>query len=149
MQPFDSYPYGGRVLLSTLPSGSSRGDYGARLQQLTGQSHCAYCGLNLIEDYDRWLQLCVDHVVSIKAAVRLGIPVNWSQNPINLVLACRACNEFDNQYKVAGEPKSDWSFEEFLKLRNEVFSDRMRRIQERHAREKTVFARLPWQRSGT
>jgi hypothetical protein len=63
--PFDSYPGGGKELLGKLrgSDGTSRRGYGLDFQRRTGQSSCAYCGSNLVENYVHWLLMSIDHVV--------------------------------------------------------------------------------------
>src|SRR5215211_1072028 len=43
VQPFDSYPHGGRALLGRRTGGNARWEYGLKLQRLTGQTRCAWC----------------------------------------------------------------------------------------------------------
>src|SRR3712207_694537 len=134
MHPFDQYPEGGRVLLGWVRGSSARRAYGRRLQQVTGQSRCTYCGVNLIDDYYRWLLLSVDHVVPAREAVRLGIPNEFSEDLTNLVLSCSACNGFDNQFKIKRAPQSTWTVDEFVALRDQVFAERCPRIVACHER---------------
>lgn len=145
VEPFDSYPQGGRVLLGRRSGANARWEYGLRLQRLTGQTRCAWCGVDLVADYYRWLLLAVDHVVPSGEARRLGIPLDFSEDYLNLVLACAGCNGFDNQYRSTLMPQGTWTLEEFDELRNAVFLERRPRITERRAREVAFFESRPWQ----
>ncbi|MDQ3466693.1 MAG: hypothetical protein M3411_00465, partial [Chloroflexota bacterium] len=79
MNPFDRYPNGGRTLLGRSKGGTARRVYGLHLQQITGQSICTYCGLDLVSEYQHWLLLSVDHVIPTAEARRLGIPLDYSE----------------------------------------------------------------------
>jgi hypothetical protein len=50
--PFDSYPNRGRILLGRVPGGNCRHGYGLRFMQLTCQTRCTYCGLDLTASYE-------------------------------------------------------------------------------------------------
>ncbi len=65
MEPFASYPEQGRKPLGRPRdlTGARRSGYGLSLQRMTGQSACAYCGLSLVDTYEHWLLMPVDHVV--------------------------------------------------------------------------------------
>jgi hypothetical protein len=117
------------------------------LQQLTGQTRCAYCDINLVDDYYHWLLMSVDHVVPRGEAQRLGIPDQFYEDVINLVLCCAGYNGFGNRYRCSAEFTSDWSLETFLNLRDRVFADRSQRIALRRASEMQLFAARPWERS--
>lgn len=144
MLPFDAYPGKGRRLLGPpkAGTGSSRTGYGLALQRMTGQSACAYCGLDLVADFHRWLLLTVDHVVPRAEAQHLGIPPMFYEDAVNLVLACSGCNGYLNQYQVANEPSAEWTIEAFADLRDSVFRDRHQRIEERRIQEQAIFDKL-------
>ena len=144
MNPFDHYPDGGRTLLGRRTGASARREYGLRLQRISGQSICTYCGLDLVSDYDHWLLLSVDHVVPTGEARRLGIPMDYSEDLIDLVLSCSACNGFDNRCRIVREPQEQWTLEEFVALRNRVFAERAPRIAARHEQDKAFFESQPW-----
>ena len=55
MMPFDRYPGRGTMFLGKCGGANCRHGYGLMLQQLTGQTSCAYCGLSLIHTYEHWL----------------------------------------------------------------------------------------------
>ena len=67
----------------------------------------AYCGRDLASAYDNWLDLSVDHVIPANVIKTLGYPREWLNDLINLVTACRACNEFLNQYRVSDPLSGD------------------------------------------
>jgi hypothetical protein len=125
LRPFDLYPRQGRELLGPLGSGIARREYGYKLYLGTGLASCAYCGVRFSEDYYYWLLLSVDHVVPRKVAVRLGIPAQFYEDAINMVLACSGCNTFGNRFDPTIEPRPNWTVEEFVALRDELFAVRM------------------------
>lgn len=145
--PFDAYPHGGRQLLGRRTGDNARWGYGLRLQRLTGQTSCAWCGVDLAVDYYRWLLLSVDHVVPSSEARRLGIPLAFSEDYLNLVVACSGCNGFDNQYRSGRIPQETWTLEEFVSLRDAVFLERLPRITQRRARDLAFFEGSPWNSS--
>ena len=109
---------------------------------MTGQSSCAYCGVDLVGDYHRWLLLGVDHVVPQSEARRLGIPAGFYEDAINLVLACSGCNGYLNRFRCSAEPANEWSLESFADLRDSVFRERDQLIAARRDKERTIFDRL-------
>lgn len=137
--PFARYPHGGRIPFGKHGGDNARRGYGRRLHLLTGERRCAYCGLDLYADYERWLLLQVDHVVPTGVARQLAIPVAFTENPINLVLACAGCNGFDNRYIDIAEPRADWDLDGFLALRDATFAVRFERIAARRAAERAFF----------
>lgn len=142
--PFQSYPHAGRALLGRMRGASARRDYGERLQRLTGQTCCAYCGLDLTGDYHRWLLLTVDHVVPTGEAIRLGIPADFYQDYANLVLACGGCNGMDNRCRFSRRPQTLWTLEEFFDFRDATFRERSERIAAAREREIAYFNRQEW-----
>ena len=151
MNVFDRYPLGGRALLGRpkAGSGSCRSGYGLGLQRLTGHTVCAYCGVNLVDDFSRWLLMSVDHVVPRGEAIRLGISPGFYEDAINLVLCCSGCNGFGNRYRWLGEPQTIWEIAEFTALRDRVFEDRTQRIATRRASALRFFETRPWDRPAT
>lgn len=147
MLPFNEFPHNGRQLLGrpAVGTGSSRTGYGLSLQRRTGQKDCAYCGVSLVSDYYRWLLLTVDHVVPAGEARRLGIPTEFYEDAINLVLACSGCNGFLNRYRCTADPSPDWSLRQFVALRDAVFANRFQIIASRRAQEMKLFERKLWQ----
>lgn len=147
MQPFDSFPKGGAVPLGrpSWGNGTSRTGYGLSLQRLTGQTHCAYCQLDLVGSFQNWLMLSIDHVVPSGQAKLHNIPVKFYEDAINLVLCCSACNGFGNRYAcVVVEPPVEWDIESFLRLRDAVFAERTVLIAERRTQERKLFDAKPW-----
>ena len=116
MEAFDRCPGGGPLLLGLRRGANARHEYGLRLQQVTGETACAYCGLSLIDTYEHWLLLQVDHVVPVGEAIRLGVPHEFYEDLCNHVLACSGCNRFDNRHAVDCAPRPIWSRPEFLSL---------------------------------
>lgn len=143
--PFDIYPGRGRVLLGHLGGDNARHGYGLRLQRKTGQTRCAYCGLSLVDSYEHWLMLSVDHVVPAKAGEAIGIPSEWLDDYCNKVLCCSACNGFGNGYALPASAQRPSSVEEFCRLRDDVFLQRRQIILTRHEKERDVFSRKPWE----
>lgn len=149
MNPFERYPNRGRVLLGRRTGANARHEYGLRLQRITGQSFCTYCGLDLVSDYAHWLLLAVDPVVPAKVAKRLGISAEFSEDLINLVLSCAACNGFDNRFRVDRDPQPTWTVDGFADLRDHVFAERRPRIAACHERERRLFESKAWRQEQT
>ncbi len=143
--PFDRYPEEGRQRLGLRRGANARREYGLLLRRKTGETTCAYCGLDLFATYERWLMLQVDHVVPLGVAKSLGVPLDLYEDMFNLVLACAACNGFDNRYRYRVDlaPPATWMVEEFVVLRDAVFAERYGRIAARHDIERAFFASLP------
>jgi hypothetical protein len=112
---------------------------------MTGQISCAYCGADLVGDYYRWLLMAVDHVVPSGEARRLGIPPMFYEDAINLALTCSGCNGYLNRYRLVGEPGMDWTLDQFVTLRNQIFDDRYELIKVRRKKELAMFAQKPWE----
>ncbi len=145
MEPFDRYPGGGAELLGRRRGDNARHGYGLRLQRVTGISACAYCGVDLSARYHDWLTLQVDHVVPAGVARSLGIPVEYYEDMVNLVLSCSACNGFDNRYVSTGAARGIWDLPSFVEFRDQVFIERSARIRACHQRERAFFDTSPWQ----
>ena len=146
MTPFDSYPSGGRILLGRV-EGVGRGTRrtsGQQFMKRTGQLRCAYCDLDLVHSFENWLQMALDHVVPKQVCKEFSLPNEWVEDYTNRVLACGACNVFDNQYKPPIETACPRSLEDFYDLRDRIFKDRKLRIAERRNNEKAVFETQPW-----
>jgi hypothetical protein len=144
VEPFDSYPDGGRALLGRRSGSNARWEYGLKLQRLTGQTRCAWCDVDLVSDYHHWLLLTVDHVVPTAEVRRLGIPLDLSEDFLNLVISCAGCNGFDNQYRSTKTPLQAWSIEDFAAFRDAVFLERRPRIAKRRDSEMEFFRGRPW-----
>lgn len=140
MQPFDDYPGGGRTMLRKMGRTNARREDGLWLMNHAGQSSCAYCGLSLVDDYNHWLLLNVDHVIPVKECERLRVPAEWHHSFANAVLACSGCNMFDNHFTVSWEqPREGWEESGFIDLRDKVFQERVIRIQSRRQAELFFF----------
>lgn len=148
MKPFDSYPGDRKSFLPKRSGGNSRHGYGLQLQQLTNQHKCAYCDVDLVSDYYRWLLLNVDHVIPESECKRLGIPEEWAQSLSNQVISCAGCNLFENRYQLLEiESRGDWIPQEFFDLRDKVFKDRAKKIRARRKKEQVFFRSEPWRAS--
>lgn len=143
---FATYPSGGHELFGRLDSAADcRRGYGPKFMRLTGQTACAYCGVSLIDDYYRWLLLCLDHVVPKEQAKHLGIPAMFYDDYINLVVCCSGCNGYANRYSVQHKHQEQWTLEDFVTLRNAVFIERSERIAAIRANQQALFATRPWE----
>jgi hypothetical protein len=146
MIPFHTYPQGGQSPLGKPKnSANCRYGYGLELQRLTGQTNCAYCGVSLVDDYYHWLLMSVDHVVPRGEALRLGIPAQYSEDFINLVLCCAGCNGFGNRYRLPHEARPYWQLHEFVAIRDEAFAARFKSITIRREAEQRVYLSKPWE----
>ena len=146
MQPFDSYPHGGRQLLGKRRGANCRHEYGLELQRLSGQTMCAYCGQSLIDAYTHWLLMSVDHVVPTKAGRALGIRTEWLGDRCNTVLCCSACNGFGNRYQLPVNTPPPESLDAFINLRDATFAERRALILECHEKERCFFVGKPWEK---
>lgn len=147
MKPFDSYPDAGRVPLGLVKNrGNCRPGYGRKFMQLTGQTHCAYCGLDFTASYRDWLQMELDHVVPTSLCGLLGLHAEWIEDASNKVLACRACNGFENRYKPEFELACPDTLADFYDLRDRIFAERKQKIARAHERARALFAARPWER---
>lgn len=145
MMPFDSYPVLGLTPLGKPKNGANcRHGYGLELQRLTGQTRCAYCQMDLVQDYDHWLLSSRDHVVPRGQAIKLGVGIDLYEDFINLVLCCTGCNGFGNRYAVISDPMEMWGIDAFIVLRDHVFAERTASIALRRAIERAFFQSAPW-----
>ena len=145
MVPFDNYPRDGAELLPRMASGSARRDYGLKLQVLTGQTYCAYCGTSLVDSFEHWLLLSVDHVIPSSEYKRIGMPADWGESYSNIVLCCMGCNGFGNRYRIPWDESGEsWALDRFFSLRNRVFDDRKSKILSRRAEEIRFFENKSW-----
>jgi 5-methylcytosine-specific restriction endonuclease McrA len=145
MMPFDAYPHGGRKLIGRPTGSNCRHEYGLKLQKLAGLHACAYCGMSLVDTYEHWLMMSVDHVVPTRAGQVVGISDAWLADYANIVLCCSACNGFGNRYKLmpemTGRPAT---LDEFFALRDRVFADRKALILLSHEKERAFYDKKPW-----
>jgi len=100
--------------------GTSRIGYGPAIFALDNY-RCDYCGLDMADEFESWLQLSVDHVVP-RSMARRGFDPLLLEDMANLVTCCRACNEFGNRYSLdASVPTTE---DEFWDLRDRAFAER-------------------------
>jgi len=114
------------------------------LQRVTHQTRCAYCNLNLVDTYEHWLLMCVDHVVPIRWGKVKGIREEWLYDISNMVLACSGCNGFRNRFE-SSRRRLPTSFSQFCKMRDKIFLERKRLIKKSRVKEKSFFSSKPWE----
>jgi hypothetical protein len=106
-------------------------------------TRCVYCGRELGETYEAWLDLSVDHVIPTNTVKSLGYPAEWVADRLNLVTSCRACNEFLNGYRVKDPAPPD--LPGFCQLRDRHFVAKRGWVLARHERERERYE--VWRRS--
>lgn len=144
--PFDKYPSRGRKLLRMkLDESSSRRGYGISVADLSGWA-CSYCGQDLVSNYTNWLHLTVDHVIPKAVTKDTNIPEEWVCDAVNVVVCCRACNEFMNSYlkdlreNFPGlKAGSSLTLEQFVDLRDSVFTQKSTWVKGRHDQERRFY----------
>ena len=139
--PFDRYKGRGRIILGVPESGDGtcRHGYGPPVFDQCGR-RCVYCGRDLFESYESWLDVSVDHVIP-RSTEWYERKKPWIEDMFNLVTCCRACNEFLNQYPCPdSEPET---VEDFIIVRDRAFEGKRKNALDRHAKERAVFERLP------
>ncbi|MCV0384727.1 MAG: HNH endonuclease [Erythrobacter sp.] len=139
--PFDRYEGGGRRPLGKPRQGdlTARHGYGPHVFAQCG-FECVYCGLDMRESFESWLQLSVDHVIP-RQMVSRGYPMHLVEDITNLVTCCRACNDFGNRFVVPDAPPA--TDEAFFDLRDRVFRQRRAAIAIRRKQERAIFEKLP------
>ena len=142
--PFENYPGEGRTLLGRVTGSNCRHEYGLKFMRKTGQTCCAYCGLDFAASYQNWLQMALDHVVPTRAGREKCIPEEWLDDISNKVLACAACNGFRNRYKLSDAEVYLTTLEGFYDLRDRVIMERRVLVTESHERERAFFDGKPW-----
>lgn len=145
MMPFELYPGGAASLLGKCTGANCRHEYGLKLQRLTGQTACAYCGLSLVDTFEHWLLMSVDHVVPTRTGLAIGISRNWLEDYCNTVLCCSACNGFGNRFKIPVSALLPAELEEFVALRDKLFVTRKELILAARKREQAFYASRPWE----
>jgi hypothetical protein len=99
----------------------------------------------LIDKYEHWLLMAVDHVVPTEAGNKIRIPKKYLGSWANCVLACSVCNAFKNrsiELKLPGSARGqDLSWQQFLDLRNTTFLDRQSLIKthDPHGKERDYY----------
>jgi hypothetical protein len=131
----------------TPPQGTNGSDcrhgYGIPIVERHG-SCCAYCGKDMAESYDAWLDLSVDHVVPECTFAKWGDDCrSWAWTYANAVPCCRACNEFLNGYRVTESAPTDE--DSFLDIRDKVLEEKRKRALDRHAKEQEDY--VSWYKS--
>jgi hypothetical protein len=144
MKPFDEYPGKGIELLGRVKGANCRHEYGLKFMKQTGQTKCAYCGLDFTESYNNWVTMALDHVIPASVCKTLDIKIKWSDDSANKVLACSACNSYCNRYKPEEQLSKLESEVEFFKLRDEIFEKRKAKIDERRQQEIKFFNAKHW-----
>lgn len=109
--------------------GTARHGYGPPVFEVCGYS-CVYCGFDMSQPYQAWLNLSVDHVVP-SHTVKSQWPNAWVLDLFNLVTCCRACNEFLNGYRM-GATAVATTIEDFVAVRNRVFREKFEHAAQRH-----------------
>jgi len=142
---FVSYPSEGRALIARVKgNGGCRCGYGLRHQQYTGQTCCAYCGLDFTSRYENWLMMALDHVVPASVCLEASIPIEWMDDHANRVLCCSACNGFKNRWQPAEPLVCPTSLEGFFDLRDSIFVIRREHILQSQADARAFFERKLW-----
>ncbi len=147
MNPFDLYPHEGRRLLGPARGSNCRHGYGLRFMQITRQTDCAYCGLNFLANYRNWLNMALDHVVPTSLCLEFEVKPEWIDDCSNRVLACAACNGFENRYKPSFRISKPSSLPRFYDLRDRIFRERYDKIQLRRDKEHEFFMSKPWKQA--
>lgn len=142
MIPFDRYPDQGRTLLGRVHGANCRHEYGLAFMRKTGETTCAYCGLDFAASYENWLTMALDHVVPVSVCRALGLSMDWQEDCINKVLACAACNSFHNRYKPVEQSDPPTLLEAFLELRDRIFAERRTLIAASHEQERAFYTRV-------
>jgi hypothetical protein len=142
--PFDAYPDCGVKLIGRPPGTNCRHEYGLKLQKVTGLGDCAYCGMSLVDAYEHWLMMSVDHVVPTRAGQAVGISDDWLTDYANIVLCCSACNGFGNRYKLMTDVVTPVTLDDFFVLRDRVFAERKKLILSKHEKERAFYDKKPW-----
>lgn len=145
MMPFDNYPGQGRMLLGHVSGANCRREYGLQFMRKTGQTTCAYCGIDFVSSYLTWLTMALDHVVPARVCDALGVAKEWREDCSNKTLACAACNGFKNRYKPTIALELPLTLEAFFNLRDHIFAERKQLIAARHVDEQAFYNRKPWQ----
>lgn len=143
MLPFDLYPGKGRARLGMAKGGNCRQGYGLQFMLQTGRRQCAYCGIDLVTNYESWLTLVLDHVIPASACKSLRISPEWRWDFSNTVLSCAACNGFCNRYALPSDIVQPETLESFYDIRDRIFVERKQLIRLRHEEERRFFDGLP------
>ena len=146
MLSFEKYPGKGRELLGTgkmLKREFAREVYEI-LYQLTGQDSCAYCGNKLLESFERWQVLAIDHVIPDETGKQKGIRDEWLQDLSNAVFSCVPCNRYKNKYQLLPAEACPESPAAFFDLRDRVFTERRELAARQRAKDLKGYQSHPW-----
>ncbi len=144
IKPFIDYRSGGYKRIGIVSGSNCRHEYGRDFMLKTGQTKCAFCGIDFTSSYRTWLTMALDHVVPASVCKTYNISGEWSEDCSNKVLACTACNSFLNRYtpsKGTGIPRT---LAKFYSLRDRIFIERKALIARKHKDEKAFFKKQPW-----
>lgn len=144
IKPFVDYPLGGYNRIGSVSGSNCRHGYGRDFMLKTGQTKCAYCGVDFTSSYETWLTMALDHVVPTSVCQSFNISSGWSEDCSNIVLACTACNSFLNRYSPPKGISILRTLTEFYSLRDRVFKERTSLIARKHEEEKAFFKSQPW-----
>ena len=145
MMPFDAYPGEGKAPLGRVTGSNCRHGYGMTFMQVTGQTTCAYCGFDLVAAFDAFLQMALDHVVPKSVCKGLSLREEWAEDCINKVLACAACNGFDNRFTPKEACACPPTLEAFCELRDRIFAERKARVTACRNKEREFYRRRLWE----
>jgi hypothetical protein len=81
--PFENYPNKARSLLGRVTGDNCRHGYGLKFMRVTGQTKCAYCGLDLTATYENWLTMALDHVIPHSTCLTWELPDEWREDQSN------------------------------------------------------------------
>jgi len=140
--PFTHYPHQGRQLLGRVKGANAKHEYGLQFMKVTGQTRCAYCGMDFTASYENWVQMALDHVVPTSAGKVISINPDWLEDSASKVLACMTCNGYDNRFSLSEDKTCLETLEDYFDLRDRVFSERKKRIENRHQEERRFFDQL-------
>jgi len=147
MLPFEKYPGKGRELLGKyeMLKKKLRREVYEILFQWCGQDSCAYCGMDLLETFERWQSLTIDHVIPEGTGAQKGIRDEWLQDLSNTVLCCSPCNRYNNRYQLPPAVVPPESPAAFFDLRDRVFTERKELAAKRRAEGREEYQTHPWQ----
>ena len=148
MLPFDAYQDAGRKAGVRLKGEVTRREDAPRLIKYSNSHHCGYCGLCLTDSFERWRLITIDHVVPKALCEQLKLDPEWIDDFCNCVLACSACNGYQQKRDelldlARGNSSKTW--DNFLILRNKFFENRKRWILEKRRDEMEFFVSRPWE----
>jgi hypothetical protein len=84
-------------------------------------------------------------VVPKSVSKSLAMCDEWTEDCINKVLACAACNGFDNRFTPREACPCPPSLEAFCELRNRIFAERKARVAACRDKEREFYNRRLWE----